>query len=255
VIYETPIPRLRLDAGDGNSVDHILVGAGKFGVKTLIAGAHGHRVKFDGSLIVREPFRMIEMNRPETFTIVDQGAAPSTDKDVSSLGKGKFTGELVDTKCWSGVMRPATGKVHRACAIRCLSGGVPPGRLGLELTESVLMEETSSPTAVLQDLKALGVRLMLDDFGTGYSSLSYLKRLPLDQLKIDQSFVRDLETDSSDAVIARTIIALGHSLGLAVIAEGVETSRQRDFLLGFGCDAFQGYFYGRPLPANALPIA
>ncbi len=129
VIYETPIPRLRLEAADGTTVDHILVGAGKFGVKTLIAGAHGHRVKFDGSLIVREPFRMIEMNRPETFTIVDQGAAPSPDEDVSSLGKGKFTGELVDTKCWSGVMRPATGKVHRACAIRCLSGGVPPGLL------------------------------------------------------------------------------------------------------------------------------
>lgn len=129
VIYETPIPRLRLDAGNGKMVDHILVGAGKFGVKTLIAGAHGHRVKFDGSLIVREPFRMIEMNRPETFTIVDQSAAPAPDDDVSSLGKGKFTGELVDTKCWSGVMRPATGKVHRACAIRCLSGGVPPGLL------------------------------------------------------------------------------------------------------------------------------
>jgi hypothetical protein len=98
-------------------------------VKTLIAGAHGHRVRFNGSLIVREPFRMIEMNRPETFTVIDKGRTPAPDPDVSPLGAGKFTGELVDTKCWSGVMRPATGKVHRACAIRCLSGGVPPGLL------------------------------------------------------------------------------------------------------------------------------
>lgn len=127
VLYESPVPRLRLDSEEGNAVDHILVGGGKFGVKTLIAGAHGHRVRFNGSLILREPFRMIEMNRPETFTLLDKDQAPAP--DVSSLGGGKFTGELVDTKCWSGVMRPATGKVHRACAIRCLSGGVPPGLL------------------------------------------------------------------------------------------------------------------------------
>lgn len=127
VLYESPIPRLRLDAGDGKTVDHILVGAGKFGVKKLIAGADGQRVKFDGSLIVREPFRMIEMNRPETFKVLGKDQAPAP--EISPLGAGTFTGELVDTKCWSGVMRPATGKVHRACAIRCLSGGVPPGLL------------------------------------------------------------------------------------------------------------------------------
>ena len=127
VLYEQPVPRLRLDSGEGNPVDHILVGAGKFGVMKLIAGAHGQRVRFNGSLIVREPFRMIEMNRPETFRVLGGVGAPAP--DVSPLGVGKFTGELVDTKCWSGVMRPATGKVHRACAIRCLSGGVPPGLL------------------------------------------------------------------------------------------------------------------------------
>ena len=133
--------------------------------------------------------------------------------------------------------------------------GARPDHLTLELTESMLVNDVDDIINKMSAIKALGVGFSLDDFGTGYSSLSYLKRLPLDQLKIDQSFVRDLETDTSDAVIARTIIALGHSLGLAVIAEGVETSRQRDFLQGFGCDAFQGYFYGRPLPANALPIA
>jgi len=129
VLYETPVPRLRMDAADGKSVDHLLVGAGKYGPGKLIAGAHGKRVRFNGSLILREPLRLIELNRPETFTILDPAAAPVAPPAISKLGEGTFTGELVDTKCWSGVMRPATGKVHRACAIRCLSGGVPPGLL------------------------------------------------------------------------------------------------------------------------------
>jgi diguanylate cyclase (GGDEF)-like protein len=133
--------------------------------------------------------------------------------------------------------------------------GARPDHLKLELTESMLVHDVDDIIVKMSAIKAMGVGFSLDDFGTGYSSLSYLKRLPLDQLKIDQSFVRDLEIDSSDAVIARTIIALGHSLGLTVIAEGVETARQRDFLLGFGCDAFQGYFYGRPLPVHALITA
>ncbi len=129
ILYEFPIPRLRLDSGGGETVDHILVGAGKFGTGSLIAGADGHRVTFVGSLIIREPFRMIELNRPDTFVILDKDAPPAPPPTVSPLGEGLFTGELVDTKCWSGVMRPATGKVHRGCAIRCLSGGVPPGLL------------------------------------------------------------------------------------------------------------------------------
>lgn len=129
VLCESPVPRLRLDGGDGKQVDHILVGAGKFGPGSVIAGADGHRVRFSGSLIVREPLRLIELNRPDTFTLLDKDSPPAAAPEVSKLGEGKFTGELVDTKCWSGVMRPATGKVHRACAIRCLSGGVAPGLL------------------------------------------------------------------------------------------------------------------------------
>ena len=130
--------------------------------------------------------------------------------------------------------------------------GADPQLLKLELTESTLVKDVEAVIAKMNTIKAMGVAFSLDDFGTGYSSLSYLKRLPLDQLKIDQSFVRDVLTDPSDAVIAQTILVLGHSLGLMVIAEGVETAEQRDFLLANGCDAFQGYYFGRPSPAEAL---
>ncbi|MCF8157264.1 MAG: EAL domain-containing protein, partial [Rhodoferax sp.] len=125
--------------------------------------------------------------------------------------------------------------------------GVNPKLLKLELTESLLVDNVEETTSKMIELKQIGVGFSLDDFGTGYSSLSYLKRLPLDQLKIDQSFVRDLMTDPNDAAIALAVITLGHSLGLAVIAEGVETQAQRDFLHNQGCDAYQGYLLGRPM--------
>jgi diguanylate cyclase (GGDEF)-like protein/PAS domain S-box-containing protein len=130
--------------------------------------------------------------------------------------------------------------------------GANPLNLKLELTESLLVDDMDVTVYKMSALKALGVGFALDDFGTGYSSLSYLKRLPLDQLKIDQSFVHDVLSDPNDAVIARTIIALGQSLGLDVIAEGVETEAQRDFLARHGCHAYQGYFFSRPMPTQAL---
>jgi EAL domain-containing protein (putative c-di-GMP-specific phosphodiesterase class I) len=128
--------------------------------------------------------------------------------------------------------------------------GANPQKLKLELTESMLLEDVEDIIAKMTELKTFGVIFSLDDFGTGYSSLSYLKRLPLDQLKIDQSFVRDVLTDPNDAAIARTIVALGHSLGLEVIAEGVETQAQRNFLETAGCMAYQGYLFGKPLPLD-----
>ncbi len=130
--------------------------------------------------------------------------------------------------------------------------GAPAPRLKLELTESLMMHDTEQVIARMNALRQLGLRFSLDDFGTGFSSLAYLKRLPLDQLKIDQSFVRDLLDDANDAVIAQTIIALGLSLGLEVIAEGVETQAHRDLLDGWGCRYYQGYFFSRPLPLREL---
>ena len=125
-----------------------------------------------------------------------------------------------------------------------------PQRLKIELTESSLLDNVESVIEKMYALKAKGVGFSLDDFGTGYSSLSYLKRLPLDQLKIDQSFVRDILVDANDAAIAKTIIVLAQSFGLNVIAEGVETEAQRDYLSIVGCYSCQGYLFSRPLPIN-----
>ncbi|OIQ88052.1 phytochrome-like protein cph2 [mine drainage metagenome] len=126
--------------------------------------------------------------------------------------------------------------------------GANPERLKLELTESLMLDDVTHTIEKMQVLKSLGVHFSMDDFGTGYSSLSYLKRLPLNQLKIDQSFVRDLATDPSDAVIVQTIIGMANSLGLNVIAEGVETESQFEFLKQHGCPSFQGYLFSRPMP-------
>ncbi|PVV18479.1 MAG: diguanylate cyclase [gamma proteobacterium symbiont of Ctena orbiculata] len=132
------------------------------------------------------------------------------------------------------------------------NSGLSPERLELEVTESMLMRNPDLSRAVLSELRTIGVKFAIDDFGTGYSSLAYLKLLPLDRLKIDQSFVQDIGQDANDEAIVRAIIAMSKSLGLEAVAEGVEKSSQADFLLNSGCDLSQGYLYSRPLPAEEI---
>ncbi len=185
---------------------------------------------------------------------------------ILSLGSAIFSMAFAQIAAWS--TRAATAGLQVAVNLsarqirrpdfveQVLDGlraaGADPRRLKLELTESLLIENTEDIIEKMTALKDQGVGFSLDDFGTGFSSLSYLKRLPLDQLKIDQSFVRDVFSDPDDAAIARTIIALADRLGLGVIAEGVETEAQREFLAAAGCGAFQGYLFGRPMFPEAL---
>jgi EAL domain-containing protein (putative c-di-GMP-specific phosphodiesterase class I) len=126
--------------------------------------------------------------------------------------------------------------------------GINPELLKLELTKSLLLDNIEDTISKMHDIKILGVKLSMDDFGTGYSSLQYIKQLPLNQIKIDQSFVHDIATDPNDAAIVHTIIAMTRTLGLDVIAEGVETEEQRQLLLKYGCTQYQGYLFGRPVP-------
>lgn len=134
------------------------------------------------------------------------------------------------------------------------SSGANPSLLKLELTESLLLENIDEIIAKMNELKLMGIHFSIDDFGTGYSSLQYIKRLPLDQLKIDQSFVRDIMDDNNDAAIVQTIIAMSDALGLNVIAEGVETREQRAFLDSHGCHTFQGYLFSKPIPLEQFEV-
>src|SRR5690606_35637339 len=131
--------------------------------------------------------------------------------------------------------------------------GLPPSLLELEITESMVMDGPETMIGRLQGLKDLGVRIGIDDFGTGYSNLAYLKRLPVDRLKIDYVFVRDIIVDPDDAAIARAVIAVAHNLRLSVVAEGVESEAQAVYLGRHFCDDLQGYHFSRPVPAHELP--
>lgn len=144
------------------------------------------------------------------------------------------------------------GNLVRRVGDAISDSGIDPSCFELELTESMLMQDANEAIRTLEDLSGLGAKLAIDDFGTGYSSLSYLKQFPVDRLKLDQSFVRQMTTNHSDAVIARATINLGHSLGLEVIAEGVETEDQYEYLRAEGCDVVQGYLFGKPMAPSDL---
>jgi len=130
--------------------------------------------------------------------------------------------------------------------------GLPPDGLELEITETAFMHDTTRAAEILGRFRAMGIRIALDDFGTGYSSLSYLKRFPIDVLKIDYSFVKNIFVNAEDAAIVKAIIAMAHSLNLKTVAEGVETEEQRVFLREQGCDEVQGYLAGMPLPVAGI---
>jgi len=134
------------------------------------------------------------------------------------------------------------------------STGMPAHLLQLEITESMVMQNVDRVIKLLDEIQSRGVRLAIDDFGTGYSSMSLIKQFPIDTIKIDRSFVRDLENSSQDRAIAKAIISMGKALGLTVVAEGVETAEQDAFLRGQECDELQGYLFSRPLPAEAIPL-
>jgi diguanylate cyclase (GGDEF)-like protein/PAS domain S-box-containing protein len=168
-------------------------------------------------------------------------------RQIATWGAGKATAHLALAVNVSALQLRQPDFVNLVLATLGRTGA-NPRNLKLELTESMLVDDAEGAIAKMAALRSQGVRFALDDFGTGYSSLSYLKRLPLDQLKIDRSFVRDVPTDADDVAITQTIVALGQAMGLPVIAEGVETEAQRDFLSGLGCQAFQGFLFGRPVP-------
>ncbi len=185
---------------------------------------------------------------------------------ILPLGQWVLQTACQQLACWAS--QPATAHLTLAVNVSARQFGLPDfvdlvlstvrqsgarlDRLKLELTESLLLTHDLDIVGKMTALKAHGVYFSLDDFGTGYSSLSYLKHLPLDQLKIDQSFVRDIVSDPQDAAIAKTIVTLGQNLGMTVIAEGVETIGQRNVLAGLGCLNYQGYFFSRPVPLKAF---
>ncbi|MDS4025713.1 MAG: EAL domain-containing protein [Candidatus Contendobacter sp.] len=131
--------------------------------------------------------------------------------------------------------------------------GLEPRYLDLEITESLVMKDVTGSIATMHALKGIGIKLSIDDFGTGYSSLSYLKQFPIDQLKIDKSFLHEIATSEEDAAITLAIIAMAHSMRLTVIAEGVEDETQLAFLRANQCDEIQGYYLSRPVPAHEIP--
>jgi EAL domain-containing protein (putative c-di-GMP-specific phosphodiesterase class I) len=146
----------------------------------------------------------------------------------------------------------ASGDLLESVAKTLRETGCNPAWLDLEITEGMVMRDPENAVAVIQRLKDMGIHVAIDDFGTGYSSLAYLKRFPLDSLKVDRSFVMDIPGDPGDVAITTAIIAMAHSLGLRVIAEGVETREQFDFLRAQGCDEMQGYYFSKPLPADEV---
>jgi diguanylate cyclase (GGDEF)-like protein/PAS domain S-box-containing protein len=213
---------------------------------------------------------LIRWHQPELGTISPAQFIPVAEESglIEAIGTWVLEEACRQVKAWQDdglpALRVAVNFSARQFASRNIAElvsatlkktGVSGAQLEMEITESLLAQDMDYTLEVLHSLKKLGVHVAVDDFGTGYSSLSYLKRFPIDRLKIDQSFVRDLVTDPDDRAIATAIVTLGHSLDIRVIAEGVETVRQLEILREMGCDEAQGYYLGRPIPASEMAIA
>ena len=224
------------------------------------------QVDSSGAIIGAEA--LIRWLHPEHGMVSPVNFIPVAEKNGLILPIGQWVLEAACTQLALWAKAPASAHLTLAVNVSALQFSSPQfvaqviavldqtgahaEKLKLELTEGLLLENADEVIVKMTVLKQRGVSFSLDDFGTGYSSLSYLKRLPLDQLKIDQTFVRDILNDVNDAAIAKTVVALGQSLGLSVIAEGVETIEQRDFLLSAGCHHYQGYFFSRPITITAF---
>lgn len=207
---------------------------------------------------------LMRWNRPETGLVPPGEFIPVAEESglIVPMGEWALHEACAQNRAWQAMGLPPVPvsvnfspiQFRRAGLVRQVADalvetGLEARWLELELTESFIMQDAERINRAMGELKALGLEIAVDDFGTGYSSLSYLKRFPVDRLKIDKSFVRDVTQDVDDAAIARAIISLGHSLNLRVVAEGVETREQMDFMRQHGCDEIQGYFFSRPLDA------
>ena len=223
-----------------------------------------YQVQVDGSMRIIGAELLLRWRHPVRGLIVPMQFIPLAEESglIVPIGHWVLEAACDQLKRWDE--SPQTRKLHLSVNVSARqfrqqdfvqrvksiihSSGIDPSRLILELTESLVLDNVVDSIDKMYSLKLLGVRFSMDDFGTGYSSLAYLKRLPLDQLKIDRSFVRDIDTDPGDAVIVRTIIDMARNFGLEVVAEGVENDAQRAFLLANGCMEFQGYLFSRPVP-------
>jgi predicted signal transduction protein with EAL and GGDEF domain len=180
---------------------------------------------------------------------------------ISSMGEWVLRTACLEAASWSAPLSVSVNlsplqfknpKLVATIVSALAAAGLPPSRLELEITEGALMDDTEAVVTTLKQIKALGVKVSMDDFGTGYSSLSYLQKFPFDKIKIDQSFVRSLETNPESAAIVKAVTALGESLGMVTIAEGVETENQLLQIAKDGCKQVQGFLTGRPLPPKAV---
>jgi diguanylate cyclase (GGDEF)-like protein/PAS domain S-box-containing protein len=210
---------------------------------------------------------LVRWQHPEMGLIFPDSFIPLAEDTglIVPLGEWLFKEVACQVKAWRGLgLNPPAVAVNlsarqfrgsavaRSVALALAEQGLEPAAMEMEVTESVAMQDVHHSLQVLSDLKGQGLRVALDDFGTGYSSLAYLKQFPIDTLKVDRSFVQDLPGDPSNAAIVRTILVLARSLGLRVVAEGVENQEQLRFLKALGCDRFQGYLFSRAVPAAAI---